>query len=58
VTHSPPLQQQSGAPPPAPHAAPPRLMPGKDVAAVLAGNPDLLLALQRGSRSLGPGAEF
>jgi hypothetical protein len=37
----------------------PRLLPaGQDPARVLAGNPDLVLSLQRGTAALGPGAEF
>jgi hypothetical protein len=35
-----------------------RLMPGVDVGIMLIRNPSLMFCAQRGSRSLGPGAEF
>ncbi|WIA23702.1 hypothetical protein OEZ85_000392 [Tetradesmus obliquus] len=35
-----------------------RLMPGTRVLSLLQNNPDMLLMVQRGSRQLGPGAEF
>jgi hypothetical protein len=54
INGTPPLTNALPPHPPLAH----RLMPGHDVAAVLVSNPDIMLALQRGARSLGPGAEF